>query len=405
MKTQKIVDGIFAVHADIKKSRYFEGLWEIPCGVTLNSYIIQSDGVCAMIDLLREWEDSVAQYETQLTSLNLTFQNIDYLILNHLEPDHVAFLKEFISINPSATIVSTEKGCELVKNFLHVDCNLKVVKDGDELVIGKIPLKFFETPNIHWPETMMTYAPEQKILFSCDAFGSYGTVGDNIFSHELSPEKIKKFENYALEYYANIVSSFSDFVNRGLEKLSALPIDIICPSHGLIWWKNCDKIVNDYKKYASYNLDKDALEKEVCILYSSMYGFTLKGVAAFIKGIESEGVKYTFRRIPDNSLSETLAVAYRARAVVIASPTYEYKLFPPMAHVLDLFARKHFSGKISQYIGSWGWVGGGKREYDAIMEKLNWDDQPSFTWQGYPTEDDLKALFREGIKMARLVKK
>ncbi|MBQ5780380.1 MAG: FprA family A-type flavoprotein, partial [Spirochaetaceae bacterium] len=95
MKTQKIVDGIFAVHADIKKSRYFEGLWEIPCGVTLNSYIIQSDGVCAMIDLLREWEDSVAQYETQLTSLNLTFQNIDYLILNHLEPDHVAFLKEF----------------------------------------------------------------------------------------------------------------------------------------------------------------------------------------------------------------------------------------------------------------------------------------------------------------------
>lgn len=404
MKTQKIFDGIFALHADIKNSRYFEGLWEIPCGVTLNSYIVSSHGVCAMIDLFRDWEDSITQYEAQLSALDMTFKDVNFLILNHLEPDHVAFLKDFIALNPAATIVSTEKGCDLVKNFLHVECNLKAVKDGDELLIGKIPLKFFETPNIHWPETMMTYASEQKILFSCDAFGSYGTVGDNIFSDEISAEKIKEFEDYALEYYANIVASFSSFVNKGLEKLSALPVEVICPSHGLVWRKNCGKIVADYQKYAAYNLNKDALEKEVCLLYSSMYGFTQKGVEAYVKGVESEGVKCTVRRIPDDSLSNTLGVAYRAKAVVIASPTYEYKLFPPMAHVLDLFIRKHFAGKISQYIGSWGWVGGGKREYDSIMETLKWEDQPSLTWQGDPTDDDLKVIFQEGVKMAKLVK-
>ncbi len=403
MKAHKISDSVHAVHADIHSDERFEGIWPIPDGVTLNSYVVRG-AKTALIDLIKDWSGSVGQFEEQLASIGLSFEKIDYLVLNHLEPDHTAFLNEIRSRNPGVQILSTTKGIAMVRNFFKITDNLREVKTGDSLDLGdgKV-LEFFETPNIHWPETMMTWDASDRILFSCDGFGSYGALGDRMFDDEFSPEEHAFFEGESLRYYANIVASFSTFVKKALEKLGPLDPAVIAPSHGIVWRKNPKEICDRYAKYAGYNTG-GPLEREICVIWGSMYGYTKRGVDAVVAGIEAEGVRCTFRRVPDTDLSYVLADAYKAAGIVIAMPTYEYKMFPPMAHVLDIFERKHVTGKHALRIGSWGWVGGAKKEYDEKIPPLKWTCLEPVEWQGIPTDEELSLMTERGRELARAVK-
>lgn len=404
MKAHRLSDTSFAIHADIRTDALFEGIWPIPNGVTLNSYLVKGKQT-ALIDLAKDWEDSIAQFESQLDSIGTSFESIDYLILNHLEPDHTAYITEIRKRNPKVEIVSTPKGIAMVRNFFKIDSGLREVKNGDTLDLGngKV-LTFFETPNIHWPETMMTWDAESKILFSCDGFGSYGTLGDRVFDDEFSAEEHAFYEAESLRYYSNIVASFSSFVTKALEKLGGLDIKIVAPSHGIIWRKNPLSIISRYAKYAGYNTGKPC-EKEICVIWGSMYGYTKAGLDAVLEGIRSEGVPCTMHRVPDTDASFVLADAYKSAGLVIAMPTYEYKMFPPMAHILDLFERKHFTGKKALRIGSWGWVGGAKKEYEEYIAGLKWECLESIEWQGIPSEAELSVLRERGKELARLVKK
>jgi flavorubredoxin len=337
-----------------------------------------------------------------LASINLGFDRVDYLILNHLEPDHTGWLAEFRQKSPKAEIISTAKGVNLVKSFYKIEDGLRAVKDGDTLDLGKGKvLTFRETPNIHWPETMITWDAESGTIFPCDAFGSYGQLGDRVFDDEFSAEEHTYYEQEALRYYANIVASFSTFVEKAVEKLADYDIKCVAPSHGLIWRKNPRTIMDRYLKYASYS--KKA-EKEIAIIWGSMYGNTKKGLDAVIRGIESEGVPYVLRRVPDENVSFVLADAYKCSGLVIAMPTYEYAMFPPMAYVLDIFRRKHIQGKTVLRIGSWGWIGGAKKEYEAAIENLKWNSLESIEWAGSPTADEEKALEERGKELARAIK-
>jgi len=414
MEARKITDRVYCLHADVKTPDLFEGIWPIPEGVSLNSYLVKGEKT-AFIDLFRDWSEAPKQFEKALASIGSDFNRIDYLILNHLEPDHTGWLKEFRRINPKAEIISTAKGINLVKTFYKEETGLRAVKDGEKLDLGaRVELTFFETPNIHWPETMVTWEPNSGTLFSCDAFGSFGALNGRVFDDEFSPEEHGFYEKESLRYYANIVSSFSTFVERGIEKLSVLDIHCIAPSHGMVWRKNPKTIIDRYLKYASYSRvpsaagtpDKAAKsgEKEIAVIWGSMYGNTKQGLDAVIRGIEAEGAPYTIHRVPDEDVSYVLADAFKAQALILAMPTYEYAMFPPMAYVLDIFRRKHIYGKTVLRIGSWGWVGGAKKEYEAAIESLKWENLPSVEWAGAPTAEEFKTLEERGRELARKVK-
>ncbi|MDR0877491.1 MAG: FprA family A-type flavoprotein [Treponema sp.] len=409
MKAHLVSNGVYCLHADIITSDLFEGIWPIPDGVSLNAYIVRGEKT-ALIDLVRDWAGAPRQLEEALSSIGLKFSDIDYLILNHLEPDHTGWLREFRSQNPNAEILATAKGINLVKSFYKVEKKLRAVKDGDTLDLGagKV-LSFFEAPNIHWPETMITWDESSGTLFTCDAFGSFGALAkfdkdngkDRIFDDEFSPEEHAFFEKEGLRYYANIVSSFSLFVEKAVRKVDNLEIKCVAPSHGLVWRQNPKKIIDRYLKYASYAKKG---EKEITVIWGSMYGLTKAGVDAVIRGIEKEGVPYSAHRIPDENVSWVLMDAYKSSALVLAMPTYEYAMFPPMSYVLDIFRRKHIYGKKVLRIGSWGWVGGAKKDYEAAISDLKWDSIESCEWQGAVSEADLAALEEKGRELARLVK-
>jgi flavorubredoxin len=402
MKAHVIANGIFGLHADIQTTDLFEGIWPIPDGVSLNSYIVKGEKI-ALIDLLRDWTGAPEQIEEELASIGIDFSAVDYLILNHLEPDHTGWLREFRARNPKAEIIATAKGINLVKTFYKIDTGLRTVKDGETLDLGagKV-LTFVETPNIHWPETMITWEGRSGTLFPCDAFGSFGALGDRIFDDEFTAEEHAFFEKETLRYYANIISSFSGFVERAVEKLANMDVKCVAPSHGIVWRKEPQKIIERYLQYAAYA--RGQTEKEIAVIWGSMYGNTKEGLDAVIRGIEQEGVPYTIHRIPDENVSFVLADAYKSSGLVLAMPTYEYAVFPPMAYVLDIFRRKHINNKTILRIGSWGWAGGAKKEYDAIVANFKWSHLESVEWAGAPSTGEFAALEEKGRELARVIK-
>lgn len=409
MKARKIDEGVFAFHADVD-SKYFEGFWSIPKGVTLNSYAIVSEKI-ALIDLFRVWDTSLNQMNEQYKDAGIKLSDVDYVILNHLEPDHTDFIRDFCEINKKAKILSTAKGASLVEKFCKADkTRLEIVKTGDTLDLGRgHVLDFTEVPNVHWPETMVTFDRASSVLFTCDAFGSYGKTGDRIFDDEFTEAEHEAFESECLRYYANIVASFSTFVKNAIAKFPNLcvnenAIKIIAPSHGIIWRKNPLTIVERYIKYAGYNTGS-VCEKEICVIQGSMYGYTKQGVAAVIDGIKevAPNAKITVFTVPDDDVSDILSVAYKAKSLLLAMPSYEYKMYPPMAYVINLFNRKHFTGKNVMRIGSFGWVGGAKKEYEDLIAPLKWTQIGDYEWQGVPSEEDKKELFERGKEFAKTI--
>ncbi len=403
MKAINLSDGVYGLRANVQNNDLFEGIWPIPEGVSLNSYILKGDKV-AMVDLFRDWDGAKDKMEAQLTSIGLSFTDIDYLVINHMEPDHTGWLAEFKKINPKVEILTTKKAAALVKAFYHFDDNIRVVVSGDTLDLGKgKELLFIEAPNVHWPETMVTYEKSSKILFSCDAFGSFGKVREGReFDDLLTQEEHAFFESETDRYYANIVSSFSSFVLKALDALKTLDIRMIAPSHGIIWRKDITRIVERYRRIASYF--NAPAEKEITLVWASMYGNTEKMLPSILEGIKSEGVPVTVHRVPLEHVSYILSSAWRSRGLVLGMPTYEYKMFPPMAYVLDILERSHVANKKVLRFGSFGWSGGAQKEFNTFMERLKWECLPPVEWQGSPTEDDLKRGFEAGRELARAVK-
>ena len=403
---KQITPYISVIHSDICNHPLFEGYWPIPDGVTLNSYFVRGKKT-ALIDLTADWEEAVAHLKEQLAEIEGS-GTINYLILNHLEPDHTGYMQQFVKQNPNVEIIATAKGCALVKNFLKAtECNpslkIREVKTGDTLDLGGAVLSFYEIPNVHWPETMCTFNAASGTLFSCDAFGGYGKTGERIFDDEFTTKELEYYRNESLRYYATIVASFSLFVKQAVKKLTdaGLVIKTVAPSHGLIWRTHPETIIADYVKYAGYNTG-GTCEHEICIICASMYGNTKKGAEAVARGIKKADPSITidFLEIPETDESHVLAAAYRSAGVVIAAPTYEYKLFPAMVQILDLFNRKHYTGKKALRIGSWGWIGGGRKEYDALSEPLKWDQIEQYEWQGTPAQTDIDALEAKGRELA-----
>ncbi|MBN2049420.1 MAG: FprA family A-type flavoprotein, partial [Spirochaetales bacterium] len=382
MKAVTIFENLHCIHANIENADLFEGIWPIPDGVSLNSYIVQGEKT-ALIDLFKDWDNSREKMLSQISSLGLGLEDFDYLILNHMEPDHTGWLEELKKANPHLEILCTKKAEKLVSAFYGIDQGVRAVASGDRLDLGKgKSLVFYEIPNVHWPETMVTFEEQTGTLFSCDAFGSFGSLPDRVFDDQLTEAEHEFFEKESLRYYANIVSTFSSFVLKAIDTLTGLDIKVVAPSHGIIWRSRPEEIIRRYGRYASYM--EGPAEKEITLIWSSMYGNTEKLLDSVIRGVASKGVPLTIHRVPQEHASYVLASAWKSSALIFGMPTYEYRMFPPMGFILDIFDRSHVYHKKVFRFGSFGWSGGAQKQFAELTAPLHWECLEPVEWQGSP---------------------
>jgi anaerobic nitric oxide reductase flavorubredoxin len=404
MNVTKMSDRVSRLGVNIEEKGYlFEGLWPVPNGVSINSYIVKGNKT-ALIDMTQDIGQFKEALTHQIEQTGETLENLDYVIVNHMEPDHSGMLREFANNNNRARFVCSEKAAPLLNRFCSIpEERVEKVKDGDILDLGEgVILTFYMVPNVHWPETMATYFEKEKTLFSCDAFGSYGTVDDQVFDDQLSEDRAAFYEQEALRYYANIVASFSMFVDKAIAKLAPLDIKVIAPSHGIVWRKNPSIIINHYKRYASYA--KGPAEPEVCLVWASMYGNTEKAVSPLIRGLKEEGINVTIFRVPQDDLGQILASAWKSAGLVFAMPTYEYKMFPPMAQVVeDLMVKKVKNKKVLR-VGSFGWIGGAEKDFRSRTEKAGWDIMDSIEFQGCPTEQEILKIEKAAKELGKIIR-
>lgn len=396
MNTSKVCEGVYQLSINLE-DMLFEGLWEIPNGVSMNSYIVKGEKT-AIIDGVCGWDGVPEDFFGLLKDLDIELESIEYVIINHMEPDHTGWISDLRKIHKDFKIVCSKKAVPMLEAFFNHTENIIEVKDGDTLDLGGRLLGFTEIPNVHWPETMATFDYETGTLFSCDAFGSYGRVDQGNYDDLLSEETLQWYEEEAVRYYANIVASFSMFVDKAIKKCAELPIKIVAPGHGVVFRENPKRIIEDYARYAQYQ--KGPAKKEITVLWGSMYGMTEMGVKYALTLLEKEvDIKVNVHRVPETSWGQILKSMWTSTGVVLAMPTYEYQMFPPMAAALEEVGKKKVFNRKAFRMGSYGWSGGAQRELDEIVCKLkmNWDFVDPAEFKGMPDENDFKNI-EVGIK-------
>jgi anaerobic nitric oxide reductase flavorubredoxin len=401
MTPDYIADGIYRVAAKVGSRDLFEGIWPIPDGVMLNSYVVKGQKKRALIDMVKDWDGALLSVFEQLDSLDLGPGGLDYIIINHMEPDHTGAMGQIVARYPEAEIIASAKALPLIKSFYTIEKNVRAVSDGEIIDLGGKTLQFFMTPNIHWPETMMTWVAEGGVLFSCDGFGSFGRYS-RAFDDELGANELEHLASETERYYANIVSSFSTFVQRGIAKLADLDIKAVAPSHGVVWRGNPYAIIDHYSRLASYM--EGPREKEVAIVWSSMYGNTEALLQSIVDGIRSEGVEVHLLQVPQTHASFVLEKVWRSEGLIIGMPTYEYKMFPPMYHILDILERSHVRGRKTIRFGSYGWSGGAQKQFDVFSDAMKLECRGPIEYQGSPTEEDKRKAYEMAKAMAREIK-
>ncbi|MFP4457503.1 MAG: FprA family A-type flavoprotein [Clostridia bacterium] len=395
MKRYKISDGVYVLTMNVEDI-LFEGMWDIKNGVSLNSYIVKGDKT-AIIDGVVGWDGVPETLYKNLEDLKIEPSDIDYLIVNHMEPDHSGWIDNIREIAKNLKIVCSEKASQLVKAFYGEEDDIMIVSEGDSIDLGQGKvLSFHPFPNLHWPDTMLTYERSTKTLFTCDMYGSFGKMSDHIFDDQMTSEEVSYYETEGIRYYSNVMTTFTSSVKKAIDKTKEFNINIIAPGHGPIYRANPDKIINDYTRFTQYA--DGAGKNEVTILWGSMYGMTEKAVHYAEKVLEEEGIKVNKLKMPLESQSDMIANAFKAGAIIIAAPTYEYKMFPPVAIALDELGRKKVSNKAAFRFGSYGWSGGAERELNDIMNRnrMKWDFVETVEFNGAPLEEDLLKV-KEGV--------
>ncbi len=402
MNITTVTDGIYRLSANVENI-LFEGLWPIPNGVSMNSFVVKGEKT-AIIDGVCGWDGVPETLIDQFSQAGINPDTIDYVIINHMEPDHSGWLEAFRKIRPDFTVVTSKKAVPLLEAFFGIENEVIEVGDGDSLDLGAgRVLQFAEIPNVHWPETIATFDSLSGTLFPCDAFGSFGSINDAPYDDQLSEDDLAFFENESVRYYSNIVAAFSMPVKKAIAKCADLPIKIVAPGHGIVWRKNPQKIIDDYIRYADYQ--KGPAKNEVTVIWGSMYGMTEKGVAPAVETLRAEGLTVHVHQVPESSWGDILTSVWTSSAVVLAMPTYEYKMFPPMASVLEELGKKKVHNRIAFRFGSYGWSGGAQKELDAIMEryKTGWEFLEPVEFKGSPAEADIDRIQTQCRRVAAAV--
>jgi len=328
---QKIASDIFYIGASEGRHPLFENIYPVPNGMSYNSYLI-ADQKTALLDTcdlsVRE------QFLTNLTTA-LSDRDLDYVIVHHMEPDHAALLDEILTRYPSAKVVCNTKTQTLIHQFFNRNLGDRflLVKEGDTLPLGHHTLSFYMAPMVHWPEVMVSYDSADNILFSADAFGTFGELNGSLFADSTD---LAEFLPEARRYYTNIVGKYGNQVQMLLKKAATLNIQTICPLHGPVWRENLGWLLDKYQKWSTYTPEESA----VLIVYGSIYGHTEQAARLLAAHLAEQGIaNIRLYDVSKTHPSYLLAESFRASHIVLASVTYNNGLFPPMeTFLLDLKA-------------------------------------------------------------------
>lgn len=361
MNIPEITKDVFYTGVDDLTTYRFEGLWALPWGVSYNSYIVHGDKT-ALIDGVE-----LKKLEEFLRSIDSTEVKPDYLIVNHMEPDHSGAIPGLIDHYPDIKIVGNAKTVDMIRGFYHVEDENRfvVVKDGDTLDLGKdLVLKFFLTPMLHWPETMVTYLESREILFSGDAFGTFGALNGAVEDTEIADSYHYFEEMY--RYYAAIVAKYGKFVQMALQKLSGLKISRLCSTHGPVWHKLAPKVIDAYS-----NLSAGNTSKGVVIAYGSMYGNTGMLVDVIARRLHEKGVE-TVRiyNLTTAEQSRVLADIWKYNGLVLASPTYNNNIFPPVEALIKALEVRELKNHHVGVAGSYAWAPASMRLMKERIENM-----------------------------------
>jgi anaerobic nitric oxide reductase flavorubredoxin len=397
MPSVEIRPGVYWIGLNDRTTDLFEGIWPVAdAGVTYNSYLLR-DEKNAIIDLTKGFKTD--EYFEKIESI-VPLSEIDYIVINHMEPDHTGAIRALSRIPRKLTILATEKAREMLAAFYGITENVRVVADGEEISLGRRTLKFVHAPFVHWPETMVTYDALDRILFSCDAFGGYGALPGTIFDDQCSD--LVFYEREALRYYVNIVAKFSNPTLAAIGKLAGVPIDVIAPSHGLVWRRDPGRIVELYRRWAE--LSNGGGEIGVTLIYGSMYGNTEKMMNAVAQGISRAGIPVEIFDAARTHTSYILPSLWTYRGVMIGAPTYEGTLFPPVAQAIDMAGLKRVVNKKAAIFGSYGWSKGGMAAFQKLVEPLKWQVTEVLEFRGSPSAEQLKQGEELGERFAAAVR-
>ena len=351
--TRKLTEQVTWVGGSDRRLALFENLFPVPHGVSYNSYVIM-DEKTAVLDTA---DAAISRQFLENVLHTLGGRPLDYLVVNHMEPDHCANIEALALRFPGMKIVGNAKTFTFMKQFydLPLEERMITVKEGDTLSLGSHTLHFYMAPMVHWPEVMVTYESSEKLLFSADAFGTFGAVNGNLFSDEVNFDR--DWLDDARRYYGNIVGKYGLQVQAALKKLSALDIAMICPLHGPVWRENLDYLLGKYDKWSRYEPE----EKAVAIFYASMYGDTENAADILAAGLAEGGVRnIAMYDVSSTHISYLISEVFRCSHLVLAAPTYNNGIYPAMANLLHdmkaLMLQNRTVGLVEN--GSWAPVSG-----------------------------------------------
>lgn len=329
---RKIAKDYYWVGASDRRLELFENIMPITKGVSYNSYLLVDEKTI----LLDTVDSSVSRQFLENVKCALNGRALDYMVVNHMEPDHCSIIEDMVLRYPELKLIGNVKTLQMIKQFFDFDVEERFVsvKEGDTFSSGNHTLTFVMAPMVHWPEAMFTYDVEEKILFSADAFGTFGALNGNLFNDEVNFDK--DWLDEARRYYTNIVGKYGNPVQAALKKASTIEINMICPLHGPIWRNDLGYILDKYNKWSTYEPE----DKTVMIVYGSMYGNTESAVNVLATKLAEEGVKNIVTYSVSNThVSYLISEAFRCSHIVLAAPTYNGGVFTPMENfLLDLKA-------------------------------------------------------------------
>ena len=362
---KKITEDMYWIGASDRRLELFENVYPIPKGVSYNSYVILDEKTV----LLDTVDHSVCSQFLENLEHVLDGRTLDYIIVNHMEPDHCASLAEVVIRYPEVKFVGNAKTFTMMKQFFDFDVDNRavVIKEGDTISTGKHTLAFAMIPMVHWPEAMVTYDAYDKVLYSADAFGTFGALNGNIFADELNFEA--EWLEEARRYLTNIVGKYGAQVQSALKKAAALDIEMICPLHGPVWRENLGWFINKYQKWSTYTPEDHA----VLIVYASIYGNTESAVNVLAGKISDAGEKnIAMYDVSKTDPSYILAEAFRCDRIVFACPTYNAGLFPKMETLLSELKAHNFQNRKVAVIenGTWA-ISAGKQMKEILSSMKN----------------------------------
>lgn len=360
MNVSQISEHVHYIGVNDRTLHLFEAMWPLPYGVSYNSYLVTGSGKSAIIDGVE-----AAHGLQQIAHIKglLGDRQPDYLVINHMEPDHSGAISLLRQAFPGITIVGNMQTLNMVKGYHGIDDGTLCVKDGEKLSLGDgVTLGFHLTPMVHWPETMMTCLEEEGTLFAGDAFGCFGALSGAVVDTDMDTSR---YFPEMVRYYSNIVGKYGVFVQRALKKLGGLELKTICSTHGPVWRSRIAEVVDMYDRMSRY----EPLDNGVTIVYGSMYGNTEMAAEEVARGLAESGVRdIAIHNASVSHLSDVLADVFRHRGLVIAAPTYSDGIFPPVRSLLEALATRGVKNRLVGFVGSHTWAQQALKVMDSTLE-------------------------------------